>query len=251
MRPETGTLDRYDSIGVGYRANRRPDPRWAARIEAALDDARRIVNVGAGTGSYEPADRFVVALDASDVMLTQHDGDRRVRGAAERLPFRDDEFDAAMAIFTVHHWIDIAGGLAELRRVARRQVILSFDHAMENRFWLSEYVPAMLRQQHSWQATIEGVAGHFDDARVEVLPVPHDCIDGFMACYWRRPERYLDPGVRASISGLALLDAADVEPGMERLAADLASGAWHERHADLLDLDEYDAGYRLVVAGAG
>lgn len=249
MRPAHGTLDRYDSIGVGYRSNRRPDPRWTARIHAALGDAQRIVDVGAGTGSYEPADRFVVALDASEVMLTQHDGPRRVRGAAERLPFRDGEFGAAMAIFTVHHWLDIAGGLAELRRVARRQVILTFDHAMENRFWLSDYVPAMLAQQHSWAATIEGVTSHLESPHVEVVPVPHDCIDGFMAAYWRRPERYLDPGVRANISGLALLDAGDIEPGMQRLADDIASGTWHERHRDLLELDEYDAGYRLVVAG--
>jgi SAM-dependent methyltransferase len=249
MTPAT-SLDRYDTIGVDYRTNRRPDPRWAARISAAIGDAQRILDVGAGTGSYEPAERFVVAFDASAVMLQQHPGPRRVHGAAEHLPFPDGSFDAAMAIFTVHHWQDLGTGLAELRRVARRQVILTFDHAMEGRFWLSEYVPAMLEQEHSWAATIDGVTGPLDTDHVEILPVPHDCVDGFMAAYWRRPERYLDPSVRACISGLALLAPADIEPGMARLAGDIASGAWHERYGHLLALDEYDAGYRLVVAGA-
>ena len=250
MTAASTSLDRYDTIGVGYRRHRRPDPRVAAQIHAALGPAQRIIDVGAGAGSYEPDDRFVVALDASEVMLQQHSGARRLRGAAEQLPFADATFDAAMAIFTVHHWTDLDGGLAELRRVARRQVILTFDHEMEGRFWLSDYVPAMTAQQHSWAATIEGVTAQLEHARVEVMPVPHDCVDGFMAAYWRRPERYLDPTVRASISGLALLPASAVEPGMARLADDLRSGAWHERYAALLELDEWDAGYRIVVAGS-
>jgi len=249
MTPESTSLDRYDTIGIDYGTNRRPDPRWAAQINAAIGDARRIVNVGAGTGSYEPEEGFVVALEPSAVMLGQHRGRQRVRGAAERLPFRDGEFDAAMAILTVHHWHDPVGGLTELRRVARRQVIFTFDHEMENRFWLSDYVPAMVNQDHTWKSTLEGVMGPLETDHVEVLSVPRDCVDGVMAAYWCRPERYLDPTVRANISGLALLPERDIEPGMQRLAADLASGAWHERYAHLLDLDEYDAGYRLVVAG--
>lgn len=243
------SLDRYDTIGAGYTRHRRPDPRWAARITAALDGADQIVDIGAGTGSYEPDDRAVVAVDASAVMLAQHPGRLRVRSAAEHLPFRDDQFDAAMAVFTVHHWADLDRGLREMRRVARRQVILSFDHEMEGRFWLSDYVPAMLDQQHSWKATIDDVASRLDDADVTVMPVPHDCIDGFMAAYWRRPEQYLDPTVRANISGLALLAPDDIEPGMRRLADDLASGRWHECYGQLLDLAEIDAGYRLIVAG--
>jgi SAM-dependent methyltransferase len=250
MTPATRPLDRYDTIGVGYRRHRRPDPRWSARITGALQGAERIVNIGAGTGSYEPNDRFVVAVDASAVMLAEHAGQRRLQGAAEQLPFRDGEFDAALAVFTVHHWRDVDGGLAELRRVARRQVILTFDHVMERGFWLSEYIPALVHQDHSWAATIEDVTAQLEDATVTPMPVPHDCIDGFMAAYWRRPERYLDPSVRASISGLALLSQADIEPGMRRLEHDLASGRWHETYAHLLDLDEVDAGYRLVVGGA-
>jgi SAM-dependent methyltransferase len=244
----SGSLDRYDTIGVGYRRQRQPDPRIAVQINAALTGARRVLNVGAGTGSYEPADADVVALDASSVMLGQHDGRRRVQGASEELPFPDHAFDAAMAIFTVHHWRDPAAGLAEMKRVARRQVVLTFDHEMEGRFWLNEYVPSISQQQHSWVATIEAVADPLGTDHVEVVPVPHDCVDGFMAAYWRRPERYLDPEVRAAISGLALLDPADVEPGLARLRADLASGEWDRRHGHLRALEELDAGYRLVVA---
>ena len=249
MAPSSRSLDRYDTIGVGYGTHRRPDPRWAAQINAAIGDARRVVNVGAGAGSYEPTDRFVVAVEPSPVMLDQHPGSRRVRGAAERLPFGDGQFDVAMAILTVHHWTDLDAGLRELRRVARRQVILTFDHEIESGFWLSEYVPAMQSQDHSWSAPLDRVMKRLETDHVEVVRVPHDCVDGVMAAYWRRPERYLDPEVRANISGLALLSDRDIEPGMHRLAADLESGAWHDRHRDLLELDECDVGYRLVVAG--
>ena len=236
---------RYDTIGVGYREHRRPDPRVAAQITAALGDARTVLNVGAGAGSYEPEDRLVVSIDASDVMLRQHGGRRRVKGVAEHLPFPDGAFDATLAIFTVHHWTDAAAGLAELQRVSRRQVILAFEILP---YWLvDEYVPESVEQNAAWLAT--RIADALPDSRTEVIPVPHDCTDGFFCAYWRRPEAYLDPGVRGAISGLALLPASLVEPAMDRLAADLRSGAWHERHADLLELEEMDHGYRLVIAG--
>jgi SAM-dependent methyltransferase len=234
---------------VDYTRHRRPDPRIAAQIHAALGDARHIVNVGAGAGSYEPSDRTVVAIDPSMVMLEQHRGRRRLRGRAEHLPFPDGAFDASLAVFTVHHWTDPDGGLAELRRVSHRQVVLTFDERMERDFWLNDYWPVTEQHDGSWLATVEAVAGPLGTDRVELVPVPHDCQDGFMAAWWRRPERYLDPAVRANISGLALLSAAEAEAGARRLADDLESGAWHERHGYLLELDEIDAGYRLVVAG--
>jgi len=187
-------------------------------------------------------------MDPSAVMLAQHPGRRRLRGVAERLPFRDQSFDAALGVFTVHHWTDQDGGLAELQRVTRRQVILTFDNVLERAYWLNDYWP--VSDQHGeWVATVEAVAGPLGTDRVEVVPVPHDCQDGFMAAYWRRPERYLDPEVRANISGLALLPPEEAEEGARRLADDLASGAWNERYGHLLDLDELDAGYRLVIAG--
>ena len=241
---------RYDTIGVDCTRHRQPDPRVAAQIHRALGDAARIVDVGAGAGSYEPEGRSVVAVEPSVVMLAQHRGRRRVRGVAEHLPFPDHSFDAAHAVFTVHHWSDVDAGLGELQRVARRQVVLTFDHRMERAFWLNDYWPVTEQHDGAWIATIEAVAGPLGADRVEVVPVPHDCEDGFMAAYWRRPERYLDPAVRANISGLALLSATEERAGAERLAADLDSGAWRERHGHLLDLDELDAGYRLVIAGS-
>jgi hypothetical protein len=234
---------------VGYTRHRRPDPRIAAQIQAALGDAHRILDVGAGSGSYEPSGRDVVAIDPSDVMLSQHPGRCRVRGVAEHLPFPADSFDACLAVFTVHHWTDQEAGLAELQRLSRRQVVLTFDNVLERAYWLNDYWPVTEQHDGSWIATIEAVAGPLGTERVEVIPVPHDCEDGFMAAYWRRPERYLDPEVRANISGLALLSPDEAEEGARRLADDLESGAWHERYGHLLDLDELDAGYRLVVAG--
>ncbi|HEX2384187.1 MAG TPA: class I SAM-dependent methyltransferase [Acidimicrobiales bacterium] len=207
------------------------------------------MNVGAGAGSYEPTDRCVVAMDPSAVMLDQHPGERRVQGVAEHLPFRDQSFDATLGVFTVHHWTDQDAGLAELQRVSRRQVILTFDNVMERAYWLNDYWPVTEQHDGEWIATVEAVACPLGTDHVEVVPVPHDCKDGFMAAYWRRPERYLDPEVRANISGLALLPPAEAEAGARRLADDLQSGAWHERHGHLLALDELDAGYRLVVAG--
>jgi hypothetical protein len=242
-------LARYDTIGVDYTRNRRPDPRIAAQIHAALGDAERILDVGAGAGSYEPADRWVVAMDPSTVMLDQHPGARRIRGVAEHLPFDDNSFDATLGVFTVHHWSNPNEGLAELQRVSHRQVILTFDKQLERAYWLNDYWPVTDQHDYEWMATVEAVAGPLGTSHVEVVPVPHDCEDGFMAAYWRRPERYLDPAVRANISGLALLPPAEADAGAQRLAADLESGAWHDRFGHLLALDELDAGYRLVVAG--
>jgi len=242
----------YDRIGTGYSNHRHTDSRIAARVSAALGDAARIVDVGAGTGSYEPADRSVIAVEPSRVMLAGRPPGAApaVQAVAEALPFPDDSFDAAMAILTLQHWRDPMRGLAEMARVARRRVVLTWDHRFyAQRFWLlRDYVPEMA----AWEATL----ATFDDAcalmgavRVEPVPVPHDCVDGFGGAYWRRPECYLDRRVRASISGLALLEDGTADRAMSRLADDLRSGAWHERNAEILDLDELDLGFRLVIAG--
>ncbi|MGP0032775.1 MAG: class I SAM-dependent methyltransferase [Acidimicrobiales bacterium] len=241
---------RYDTIGCGYSRYRRPDPRIAAQIWAAIGDAARIVNVGAGTGSYEVDGRPIVAVEPSPVMVGQRDpaGAPVVRAAAEDLPFPDRLFDVALATLTVHHWADPRAGLAELRRVARRQVVLTFDRAAHDRSWIfAEYVPAALALADA--APMDMVIDALGTARVEVVPVAADCTDGFALAFWKRPEQFLSPSVRAGISAFARLDPAQVEPGMARLRRDLASGAWHDRHADLLALDSIDAGLRLVTAG--
>lgn len=241
----------YDTIGVGYASARRPDPRITARIVEALGDARRVVNVGAGTGSYEPAGRAVVAVEPSAVMLAQRGDDAApvVRGFAEALPFPDDAFDAAMGVLTVHHWTDLDAGLAELCRVAPRRVVLGFDEPrVSSSFWLvSDYFPETSAIESARAPQLDQLVDGLGANRVEVVPVPHDCTDGFAGAYWRRPEAYLDPVVRAGISSFAEMDDAELEPGLTRLRADLESGAWHERHAALTELDEIDLGYRLII----
>ena len=247
------TSTRYDHIGRSYAQTRRTDPRVKAQIDAAIADAATVVNVGAGTGSYEPTDRPVVAVEPSPTMIRQRPADLApvVRAYAEALPFRDATFDTALAIFTVHHWRDTDGGLRELARVARRQVILSYDAVVELNFWLVEdYFPEIARlDNENRRYTSDAIARVLDVRSVEPVLVPADCVDGFMACYWSRPEAYVDPVVQAGISGLARLDPAVRERGTERLRADLASGAWDARHGHLRALTQLDVGYRLIAAG--
>jgi SAM-dependent methyltransferase len=219
-------------------------------IDGALGADRSVVNVGAGTGSYEPRDRPVIALEPSSVMLAQRPTDAApaVQGRAEALPFADSTFDVALAVLTIHHWTDPGAGLAELRRVARRQLVVTWDHEVAAAFWLvREYVPEIV--EYDRQApTLDTVRRHLDVIEVVDLPVPAACADGVMAAYWRRPEAYLDPGVRANISGLSLLEPDVIARVADRLQSDLRDGTWSARHHELLDRETFDAGYRLAVA---
>jgi SAM-dependent methyltransferase len=237
----------YDTIGTGYASTRRPDPHIAAQLHAALGDAPRVVNVGAGAGSYEPTDRVVVAVEPSSVMLAQRPRGSApaVRAVAEALPFPDGTFDAAMALLTMHHWTDQRGGIAELRRVAPRTVMFTFDTDVVP--WIvADYLPEIVGQDKFTFPPITEVAAWLD-ADVHVVPVPHDCTDGFTAAYWARPEAYLDPAARNGTSAMRTLDQTLVESRMERLRADLASGAWDAKWGHLRDLPELDLGYRLLV----
>ncbi|HXQ62101.1 MAG TPA: class I SAM-dependent methyltransferase [Acidimicrobiales bacterium] len=240
----------YDLIGSVYARHRRPDPRVAGQIGRALGDAATVVNVGAGTGSYEPVGRTVVAVEPSGVMIGQRPPGSPpvVQAIAEDLPFPDDAFDAAMAILTIHHWTDAAAGLAEMARVARRVVVFTFDPTVHKSFWLlRDYVPEANALPSTNSIGPDTVAEVIGADRIEVVTVPADCVDGFNWAYWRRPRAYLDPDVRACISGLALLDDDLVVRRMERLRADLDDGSWMRRHGHLLGLESIDGGFRLVV----
>jgi SAM-dependent methyltransferase len=242
----------YDQIGVGYATVRRPDPRLAAAIARAIGDAETVVNVGAGAGSYEPPDRAVVALEPSSVMLAQHRGTRRVQGTAEHLPFDDATFDVAMAVLTVHHWAHLDQGLAELRRVSRRQVIFTWDPDHRPQLWIAaDYVPAIRAMEAARFALVPHVVAALGAHTVSPFEIPHDFTDGFQAAFWRRPEMYLDPEVRSASSTFASLPPDEVEPGIERLRRDLASGEWQRKYGDLLSEESVDYGYRLIVAGEG
>ena len=244
----------YDAIGRTYTATRTTEPRIAARIWAALGDARTVVNVGAGTGSYEPPDRAVTAVEPSAVMIAQRPpgAAAAVQASAEALPFADASFDAAMAIITLHHWSDWRAGCAELRRVARdRVVVFSWDPTYVGRMWIGpDYFPECMQQDVYGFPSLADQAAALG-AEVEVVPIPWDCRDGFFGAFWRRPEAYLDPAVRAGISTLAKRSEAELADGLARLRADLDSGAWARRHADLLERDTLDLGYRLLVGPGG
>jgi SAM-dependent methyltransferase len=240
----------YDTIGATYTATRRTEPRIAAQVWAALGDARTVLNVGAGTGSYEPPDRRVTAVEPSAVMRAQRPAHaaRCVAATAERLPFEDRSFDAAMAFATVHHWQDPLAGLLEMRRVARRVVVFTCDttdRSWRRRFWLTrDYLPEVAASRVGLASELARAIG----ARMEPVLIPWDCADGFFEAYWRRPEAYLDERVRRGISVWARVGPEVERRAVRSLRDDLASGRWAERNRDLLDLDAAELGLRLLVA---
>jgi SAM-dependent methyltransferase len=241
----------YDAIGQRYSATRRTDPRIAAQLFAALGDARTILNVGAGTGNYEPDDRSVIALDPSLTMLKQRRAEAApcVCGMAETLPFRDHAFDAALAILTVHHWGDMQRGIDELRRVSDRQVVLTFEPSFTAELWLvCDYFPEVVDLPTERRLPDTETLRRWFGVPTTVAPVliADDCIDGFAGCYWNRPEAYLDPHIQDGMSMFAHLDPAARRRGTEQLRADLASGRWDEKYGASRRQTEIDLGYRLL-----
>jgi len=238
----------YDSIGISYAKFRKPDPRFAAAIRKAIGDAKRVVNVGAGTGSYEPADCDVVAVEPSETMIQQRPADAApvVRASAMDLPFRDNTFDAALAMFTVHHWPDQADGLRELARVAKRRVILTWDPEHLGTWLTRDYFPQINELGRAYCLRIRRYRELLDDVKIMPVTVPCDCTDGFLHAYWARPRAYLDPGIRSGISVFSNLDGLDA--GLDRLKHDLDTGIWESRNAHLMSLSELETGYRLIVS---
>jgi SAM-dependent methyltransferase len=241
----------YDVIGQSYARHRQADPRIAAAIVTALGDAGSVLNVGAGSGSYEPRDRPVVAVEPSAVMLAQRASGSApvVQAQAEGLPFSDAAFDAVLGVLTLHHWASLAAGLRECIRVARKRVVfLTCDPAAIG-FWLTrDYFPEFIerdREQFPSIDVLNEVFGPHSRVDSVAVPIPRDCLDGFLGAFWGRPTAYLDAGVRSGISSFARDERDD---GLERLRSDLADGTWAARHGHLLGLDELDIGYRLVVA---
>lgn len=239
----------YDAIGVTYGVTRRTDMRIATQIWHALGDARTVVNVGAGSGSYEPPDRRVLAVEPSAVMRAHRPPDAApcVAATAENLPFVDQAFDAAMAVATTHHWRDPLAGLRELRRVAARVVVFTFDIDGLSKFWLTrDYLPELgdlVGDHPSLDAQAEVL-----DATVVPVAIPWDCEDGFPEAYWRRPEAYLDDDVRRGMSIWARLGTDIEQRAVRNLREDLASGRWAERNHDLVDRNVADVGLRLLIA---
>ena len=236
----------YDTIGLNYANLRQPDPRIAQRIEAALGDAQTVLNVGAGAGSYEPAGRQITAIEPSAEMIQQRSASNAtvIRGSAEDLPFDDKSFDASMAVLTIHHWSDQERGVMEMRRVTRDKIVfLTYDPSFRG-FWLADYFPALVTLDEGQMPQMANYEKWLGSVEVSAVPIPHNCTDGFLAGYWRRPAAYLDERVRAAMSSFWAL--GDVSEELTKLEADLNSGAWEQRCSSLLDLKELDCGYRLV-----
>ncbi len=241
----------YDEHAGSYAKTRRPDPRIGAAIDAALGEAETILNVGAGTGSYEPAGRRVTAVEPSAEMIARRPpgAGPAVQAGAESLPFEDDSFDAAMAVLTVHHWRDRAAGLAEVRRVTRGRIaIVAFDPEPLRDYWMvRDYFPA-ISALHADRMSSMALAEELPDATMEPIPIPRDCTDLFFAALWARPELVLDAEVVRSLWVWQSLPEAARRAGRERLAADLESGAWDERNGHLRGLEELDVGLRLIAS---
>jgi SAM-dependent methyltransferase len=251
--PSPGRIARttvYDRIGVGYSSARRPDPRWAAAIREAVGAATSVVNIGAGTGAYEPTDLRVVAVEPSAVMRAQRAGDAAecLAGRAEQLPLCSGSFDVAMAVLTIHHWVDLDAGIREMLRVAERFVVVTYDMEVQANYWFTrDYVPEIASAERSRVPPVRRLVGLFGGCRVQKLPVWHDFTDGFMTAFWRRPHAYLDPDRRRACSAFALTDAAAVERGVAKLRTDLQSGAWMRTYGHLLARDRIDAGFRMLT----
>lgn len=236
----------YDTIGLNYANLRQPDPRIAQQIEAALGNAETVLNVGAGAGSYEPLDRQIMSVEPSAKMIEQRPASDAtvIQGRAENLPFDDNSFDAAMAVLTIHHWSDKKKGVAEMRRVTRGNIVfLTYDPSFRG-FWLAEYFPALVTLDEGQMPTMADFESWLGPVSVSPVPIPHDCTDGFLAGYWRRPAAYLDERARSAMSSFWAL--GDVSEGLAKLASDLKNGEWERRYSHLVELEALDCGYRLV-----
>ena len=247
----------YDRTGIGYAQVRRPDPRIAAFVERGLGDARTVLNVGAGTGSYEPADREVTAVEPSATMIAQRPAEAPpvVQASAEDLPFDDDSFDATMAMITVHHWADLERGVGEMARVARKRlVILTFEPEPLSDFWLLDYFPQAFDIHADFMPPLEELTAMLGNGRVtvEAVPIPRQCTDGFFIALWDRPELHLDPEVRRGSTVWHEMEPEQIAHGLAALSTDLESGRWDELHGHLREqTEELDLGLRLLVAELG
>jgi SAM-dependent methyltransferase len=242
----------YEQGGAGYALRRRTDPSIAALIRGALGPATSIINVGAGTGSYEPDDLEVTAVEPSAMMRSQRPARLTcaLDAVAEALPFDDDTFDAAMATVTIHQWSDADQGLREMRRVSRGPVvILTFDGDALDEFWLASFAPEMIAAERRRYPKIDHVLEVLGGkSTVTIVPVPHDCPDGFTEAFYGRPEAFLDVAVRRSQSAWSFV-SQDVEAAsVEKLRSSLESGEWDARYEDLRYQPEYLGSLRLIVA---
>lgn len=237
----------YNSLAIRYRYYRKPDPRIAERIHFHLQGAQRILNVGAGMGSYEPENCKIVAIEPSHEMISKRKNSKAtlIEGFAENLPFKDNQFDCSMAILTLHHWSNVVLGLKEMKRVTKDKIVILTWIGYENNFWLIDYIPEIQKIDDNLFPTLEDLQEILGDISIETVEIPYDCTDGFMCAYWGRPEMYLDPNARKAISTFSRI--SELQDGLNNLHDDIKSGTWSKKYGHLLLKDSLDLGYRLVV----
>jgi SAM-dependent methyltransferase len=243
----------YDQSGHQYSGQRKTDPRIAAQIHRLLGDAKTILNVGAGSGSYEPEDRYVVAVEPSSVMRAQRLALGRppaIHAFADSLPFDDVAFEASMAIATVHHWPDVTRGLMELRRVTSGPVIvMSFDPDAYNNYWTSEYFPELLEAEKLRTPALQLIAsGLGGNVQMHAVTVPFDCVDGFQEAYFGRPEAFLEQKVRKCQSAWSFLPDGLEDVLVNRLRKALESGDWDKKYSYYRSLREFESSICLIVS---
>ncbi len=248
-RRHSGLVAKYDDIGKTYQATRTPDPRIRELLDRRIGTSERVLNIGAGTGSYEPVDRFVVAIDPSQTMLDQRPvgAAPAIRASAESLPFASASFDLAMAILSMHHWTDWRRGVSEALRVSGGRFVVLTWIGFPNGFWLTDYFPEIEPLDLPLFPQLAEFESEFGPVAVDTVPIPHDCTDGFLCAFWRRPAAYLESSVRNGISTFSKI--ADPAARLQSLRRDLSSGAWSEKYGDILRCETFDYGYRIVSFG--
>jgi len=239
----------YDAIGITYSVTRCTDPKIAKQLYAELQGAARIVNIGAGTGSYEPDNVELVAVEPSSAMISQRktDSHRVVKAFAEKLPFENSSFSHAMTVLSMHHWENRALAFSEINRVATEKFVAITWDPTSDPFWLTrDYFPKIYEIDKCIFPELEELNEHFDEVKMNSLQIPSDCKDGFLAAFWKRPEAYLSSKVRQSIS--AFSEIKGLSEGLQKLADDLASGVWAKSNRAILSSSSLDAGYRVISA---
>jgi SAM-dependent methyltransferase len=241
----------YDRIGRSYISGRRTDPKIAAQLHSFLEGAESILNIGAGTGSYEPQHSKLIAVEPSATMIQQRPQSSApvIQASAESLPFDYNQFTHCMTVLSMHHWSDRAKAFSEIKRVTQKRfVALSwYSPGLENKYWLyRDYLTQIPELNSSIFPTVYELKVHFPNLQEHIVPIPYDCLDGFDGAYWKRPEAFLDPDVRKNMSVFSKIK--NIEPILDKLKYDIESGNWIKRNQKLLQLSEYDCGYRIFVA---
>jgi SAM-dependent methyltransferase len=243
----------YDKLGQKYAGYRQTDPGIAAYVNKALGNAKTVLNVGAGAGSYEPTDRYVVAVEPSLIMRQQRLINNKfpaINAKGDNLPFDDNSFDATMAMVTIHHWPDMDKGLKELRRVTKEQVIImTFDPAALDKFWNVHYFPELIEVEKARYPTIEFIRNSLGgNCEVVEVPIPFDCVDGFQEAFYGRPEAFLEKEVRLSQSAWGFLGDDVQERIVKSLEDDLKSGEWDKKYGHYRTQPTFTCALRLIIS---